>query len=85
MTVRKMMVAVLVLAIVFWLISPLSRFRSHTHLLTDPNFRWAISSERCWRNHFWPQYWRRLLGRPWPGDYVCPDHPDEPYFEAFEW
>jgi hypothetical protein len=21
---------------------------------------------------FWPRYWRRLLGRPWPGSYVCP-------------
>jgi hypothetical protein len=20
---------------------------------------------------FWPQYWRRLLGRPWTGDYRC--------------
>jgi hypothetical protein len=22
---------------------------------------------------FWPRYWRRLLGQPWPGSYVCPD------------
>jgi hypothetical protein len=21
---------------------------------------------------FWPRYWRRLIGRPWPGTYVCP-------------
>lgn len=20
---------------------------------------------------FWPQYWRRLLGRPWPGTFRC--------------
>ena len=20
---------------------------------------------------FWPRYWRRLLGQPWPGTYVC--------------
>ncbi len=22
---------------------------------------------------FWPRYWRRLLGRPWPGTYVYTD------------
>jgi hypothetical protein len=21
---------------------------------------------------FWPQYLRLLVGRPWPGDYICP-------------
>jgi hypothetical protein len=26
---------------------------------------------------FWPRYWRRLLGRPWPGTYVC-DHSGDP-------
>jgi hypothetical protein len=20
---------------------------------------------------FWPRYWRRLLGQPWPGSYAC--------------
>ena len=20
---------------------------------------------------FWPRYWRRLFGQPWPGTYVC--------------
>lgn len=20
---------------------------------------------------FWPRYWRRLLGLPWPGSYIC--------------
>ena len=85
MTVRRMMVFVLALALVFWLASPMARIRSHTHLRPDPTFPGAISNEPCHRNHFWPQYMRRLLGRPWPGDYVCPDHADEPYFEAIDW
>jgi hypothetical protein len=24
------------------------------------------------RGVFWPRYWRRLVGRPWPGSYACP-------------
>lgn len=23
---------------------------------------------------FWPRYWRKLLGQPWPGTYVCAKH-----------
>jgi hypothetical protein len=32
---------------------------------------------------FWPRYWRRLLGQPWPGSFRCPDCPwekDERFF-----
>jgi hypothetical protein len=25
---------------------------------------------------FWPRYWTLLMGRPWPGDYVCPLPPE---------
>lgn len=27
---------------------------------------------------FWPQYWRKLLGRPWPGTYACDFHDGPP-------
>lgn len=27
------------------------------------------------RPPFWPRYWRRLLGRPWRGQPVCPADP----------
>lgn len=35
----------------------------------------------CERRPFWPKFWRRLAGRPWPGDYRCPDHPKDRYVE----
>jgi hypothetical protein len=35
----------------------------------------------CDRRPFFPKFWRLLLGRPWPADYTCPDHPRDPYVE----
>lgn len=34
-------------------------------------FTWSVHM-----TPFWPRYWRYLLGRPSPGDYVCPLDPE---------
>jgi hypothetical protein len=30
------------------------------------------------RAPFWPRYWRRLLGQPWPGTYSCDPSTESP-------
>jgi hypothetical protein len=89
-TIRRSMVAVVVIAVVLWLSATAIRVdgdaesrqiyhcwegeaskieswdgRKMTYGWT-PNFRSEFH-----RAPFWPRYWRRLLGRSWPGDYVC--------------
>jgi hypothetical protein len=73
------------LAVVLWLMR--ASFRTGAvppHLRPDPSIPGAFlpyDPSYCDRHPLWPKFWRRLLGRPWPGDYVCPDHPNDPYVE----
>ena len=78
MTTRRWMLVISVLALSMRLGVAAYRVR------TDPRGQWLY---HLWERHgleeyhatfnsqhpvpFWPRYWRRLLGRPWPGSYVC--------------
>ncbi len=46
---------------------------------------WKIHGESVHANPFWARYWRLLLGRPWPGDFVCeiPPENSEPVNDAY--
>jgi len=78
MTTRRWMLVVSFLALSQWLGVVAYRVG------TDPKGTWLF---HLWERHgsigsgsvfnaqhpvpFWPRYWRALLGRPWPGSYVC--------------
>src|SRR5258705_530428 len=78
LTVRRMMVAVAIAGVAAWLVvtairverDPHAEQMSHLRLVRD-------TAELCVYTHpiqgvFWSRYWRRLLGQPWPGTFVCP-------------
>jgi hypothetical protein len=76
MTTRQMMIWTLVVGLGLWTGSACYRE------LTEPSRSWLYHMTKGRLNTltvdqhpapFWPRYWRRLLGRPWPDTYVCPD------------
>lgn len=77
-TVGRMMVAVAVVGVAAWLTITASRVIndpdgdviSHLRMRTDT--RGLVTQTHPIGGVFWPRYWRRLLGQPWPGSYVCP-------------
>lgn len=78
------MAAIARLAVVLWLVLTLVRTAPlRPHLRPDPAVPGAFDIDRSYCQHrpFLPKFWRLLLGRPWPGDYRCPDHPHDAYFE----
>ena len=77
-TIRRMMVSVIAIGVVVWMAitavrvtrDPRANQMSHLRLCRD-------TAELVVHTHsitgvFWPRYWRGLLGRPWPGSFVCP-------------
>ncbi len=84
MTTKKLMAANVKLAILVWLCITLYRTgRSRGHLRPDPAIPaiFLYDASYCDRRPFLPKFWRRLLGLPWPGSYVCPLHPNDKYLE----
>ena len=77
-TIRWMMIGVAILGVFAWLtITAVSVVRdpnaeSMSHLRQRRDTGELIVYSHPTRGTFWPRYWRRLLGRPWPGNYVCP-------------
>ena len=88
MTVRQVMVLLVPVGVALWLARPaitllFDGVGSHSHPPPDPgpmqpgenpdHHMWML-----FRRHiehpdpFWPRYLRLLVGKPWPGDYVCP-------------
>jgi hypothetical protein len=71
MTPRRLAIAMPAAIMATWLILPLAetvanpRGDYHTH----------SDNRTVHREPFWPRYARRLMGRPWPDDYICPDYP----------
>ncbi len=65
-TVRRLMAAVLGLGVFLGLSIPAARlgFDGGTGYHQHPD-------GRLHRVDFWARYWRKVLGRSWPGDYVC--------------
>ena len=78
MTTRRWMLVIACFALSLWLGVVAYRVG------TDGKSKWLY---HLWERHgsedyhsvfnsqhpipFWPRYWRALLGRPWPGSYVC--------------
>jgi len=81
MTTRRWMRVVVGAAVVMWMatvayrvqVDPQSRYIHHLwgeRKDSPEGLRRSITSTLC-HAPFWPLYWRRLLGQPWPGTYRC--------------
>jgi hypothetical protein len=78
------MAAIAIVAVAFWVFGALFRTMPlRPHMRPNASIPGAFEYDRsyCRRRPFLPKIWRVLLGRPWPGDYTCPDHPHDPYVE----
>lgn len=77
-TVRRLMVAVAVVGVAAWLTITAVRVANDPngggmrHLRMRIDTRELVTQGHPVEGAFWPRYWRRLLGQPWPGSYVCP-------------
>lgn len=80
LTTRWLMVMVAAAGLIFWLSATAFNvyrdretyylFHYYPWMGTDP----IHGPHERFSGHaapFWPRYWRRLLGLPWPGSYVC--------------
>jgi hypothetical protein len=88
MTTRKLMKTILKIAIILWV--DITLYRSwglKTHIRPDQTIPGAFLYDDgrgptyCERRPFFPKFWRKLFGLPWPGGYTCPDHPSDRYCE----
>jgi hypothetical protein len=76
--VRWMMILVALATVAAWLLVTADRVRldpqaeqmSHLRLYRD-TAKLVVQTHPI-QGVFWPRYWRRLLGQPWPGTFVCP-------------
>jgi hypothetical protein len=83
-TIRKWMAVVCILAITFWIVIALFRtvpVRPHMRPNRSIGGVFDYDWSYCHRRPFLPKFWRLLLGRQWPGNYICPDHPADEYVE----
>jgi hypothetical protein len=77
-TVRRMMVFVAFVGVAAWLTITAVRVVNDpggdgmSHLRMRVDTRELVTQSHPVEGLFWPRYWRRLLGQPWPGTYVCP-------------
>jgi len=82
MTTRRWLVVITFLALAMWIARGLSRtLPLRPHLIPSPIIPGAFEYSDCPYRRFWPKFWRTLLGQPWPGDFVCPYHPNSQYIE----
>ena len=77
-TIRSMMIAVALLGVAAWLATGAVLIARDPTVFTMSHFRVRVDTGQTIRyihpitGVFWPRYWRRLAGRPWPGNYFCP-------------
>ncbi|WP_152050777.1 hypothetical protein [Tautonia marina] len=82
MTTRSLMQGIAGLAIGFWLLIALFRtVPVSRHLRPDSAIPGAFVRDwsYCDRRPFVSKFLRIVSGRAWPGEFTCPDHPDDPY------
>ncbi|MEW4567531.1 hypothetical protein AB1L88_06645 [Tautonia sp. JC769] len=82
MTTRSLMQGIAGFAVVLWLL--VTMFRTvpvSRHLRPDPAIPGAFlrDGSYCDRRPFMAKFLHVVAGQPWPGQYTCPDHPDDPY------
>jgi hypothetical protein len=73
-----MIVVVALAAIAAWLLVTADRVRRDpqgeqmSHLRLGRDTAEVVVHTHPIQGVFWSRYWRRLLGQPWPGSFVCP-------------
>jgi hypothetical protein len=61
-----------------WLVSPVFQMACDAqHDYHVHECKAVLGGKSVHLSPFWPRYRRLLMGRPWPGDYVCPVPPEE--------
>ena len=77
LTVRRMMILVLVAALGLGLVVPALRlgFVASTGYHAHPDGSYH-------RAEFFARYWRKVLGQPWPGSYVCTQGNGGPFVDV---
>ena len=78
MTTQRWMAVTAIIAIVLWLSITAYRVKHDTQTAWIFHF-WerygSITPGSIYNSQhpapFWPRYWRRLVGQPWPGTYAC--------------
>ncbi len=77
-TIRAVIIVVAIAAVAAWLLVTADRVRRDPHAEEMSHLRLCRdTAEVVVHTHpiqgvFWPRYWRRLLGQPWPGSFLCP-------------
>jgi hypothetical protein len=78
LTIRLMIIVVAMAAVAAWLLVTADRVRHDPHAEEMSHLRLCRdTAEVVVQTHpiqgvFWSRYWRRLLGQPWPGSFICP-------------
>src|SRR5262245_48582052 len=78
LTVRMMVVIVAAAGVASWLsatavgVARDPRGGQMSHLRECPDTGETFIQAHTITGDFWPRYWRRLAGRPWPGSFGCP-------------
>jgi hypothetical protein len=74
-----MMFFVVASALVIWLgiaaVDVYSAKEHHVHMGIDLRGTPSLAAMGGMEPPFWPRYWRRLLGRPWRSQPLCPPTP----------
>lgn len=71
--VKTMLAAVALTAFGLWLAIPAVEFHRDFKHFSHIHSGDTMIADRLHATPFWSWYWRRILGRPWPGSYHCPD------------
>jgi hypothetical protein len=91
MKLRKLMAGILSIGLALWMALTASRvldspLRFHFHgrkgVKSRADVRLGTDLDGPHLAPFWPCFSRKLLGRSWPGEYVCPDQ-KPPFDGAF--
>jgi hypothetical protein len=82
MTTRRWLVVIGLVALGMWTAIALGRtLPLRPHLLPSRTIPGVFEYSPCPYRPYWSKFWRTFLGKPWPGNFVCPNHPKSPYIE----
>jgi hypothetical protein len=83
---RRLMQIVGIVAVGLWVgIAWFRTLPAKPHLLPSKGLPGVYDYTQCPSRPYWPKFWARLLGQPWPGRYTCPRHPGSGYIEDPRW
>jgi hypothetical protein len=82
MTTRRWLAVIGLVALGMWTALALSRtLPLRPHLLPSRTIPGVFEHSPCPYWPCWSKFWRTFLGQPWPGNFVCPNHPKSLYIE----